>query len=449
VRIAIIGAGIVGVTTAYELACDGHSVSVFERRGSVAAETSFANAGLVAPGYVTPWAAPGMPRKVMRNLFKRHAAVHVNPRLDLATVSWMWQWWRACRARGFTARRSAMQGLALFSKQRLNEITNRLQLDYERSDGTLVLLRTPADLALAKPGLATLGELGIRFKLLEGRHCVLVEPGLNPETALHAGIHLPDDEVGNCRQFAHLLRIEAQALGVTFRFHAEVQQIVPGPKPQLVHMHVPPDKESSLATVIAGSPPADAAPTQPMPFEPVSESFDAVIVCAALGSVPLLARHGLKLPLAAVHGYSVTAPMRHDEHHPERGPHSAVMDEHYKVAVSRLGSRVRVAGSAELGGSLQQHNKAALETLYKVLHDWFPGVARMSHAQLWKGARPMLPDGPPLLGASGIAGVWLNLGHGSSGWALSCGSARVLADLVAGRKPALDTEGLGVERLRR
>jgi D-amino-acid dehydrogenase len=445
-RIGVIGAGIVGVTTAYELACDGHAVSVFERCGSVAAETSFANAGLVAPGYVTPWAAPGMPGKVLRELFSRHAAVRINPRLDARAIRWMWQWWRACGARGQPAKRGHMQRLALFSKARLNDTVRRLQLDYERSDGTLVLLRTPKDLALAQPRLASLTELGIKFKLLDAHQCALVEPGLSIETALHAGVYLPDDEVGNCRQFAHLLRNEAQSLGASFRFHADVRQIVPGAQPQIVHMYAPPE-ESSLPNSNDDPAVRDAGPTQPMPFEPATESFDAIVVCAALGSLPLLSRHGLKLPLAAVHGYSVTAPMRRDEHHPDRGPRSAVMDEHFKVAVSRLGSRVRVAGSAEIGGNLRQHNKAALETLYKVLHDWFPGVARMSHAQLWKGARPMLPDGPPLLGKSGLEGIWLNLGHGSSGWALSCGSARVVADLVAGRQPAIDVDGLGIERL--
>jgi D-amino-acid dehydrogenase len=125
------------------------------------------------------------------------------------------------------------------------------------------------------------------------------------------------------------------------------------------------------------------------------------------------------------------------------------MDERYKVAVSRMGARVRVAGSAELGGSPQAMNKGSLDTLYKVLNDWFPGAARMSQAQRWKGARPMLPDGPPVLGASGLAGIWLNLGHGSSGWALACGSARVLADQLAQRAPAIDIDGLGIERLRR
>ena len=181
---------------------------------------------------------------------------------------------------------------------------------------------------------------------------------------------------------------------------------------------------------------------------PRTESFDAVVVCAALESAALLRPLGLKLPLQAVYGYSVTAPLRRHESHPDHGPRSALMDEHYKVAISRIGARVRVAGSAEIGGKINRHDPAALETLYKVLHDWFPGSARLGQAQSWKGARPMLPDGPPVLGRSGVEGVWLNLGHGSSGWALACGSARLLADGLAGRPMAIDIDGLGVERLR-
>jgi D-amino-acid dehydrogenase len=176
--------------------------------------------------------------------------------------------------------------------------------------------------------------------------------------------------------------------------------------------------------------------------------FDAVVVAAALGAAPLLARHGLRLPLAAVHGGSITAPLRELEDHPQIGPRGALIDETYKVAISRLGRRVRVAGSAELGGRLEAGSDAVRATLQKVLHDWFPGAVRWERAQWWKGARPMLPDGPPVIGASGLDGVWLNLGHGSSGWALACGSARLLADQLAGRECAIDPTGLGVERWR-
>jgi D-amino-acid dehydrogenase len=443
-RIAVIGAGIIGVTTAYELGRDGHDVTVFERCGTVAAETSFANAGVIAPGYVTPWAAPGMPAKVLAHLFSRHSPVHLHPTLHPGTLVWLWKWWRACSARTYQANRLRMQRLAGYSRERLHELTLAMKLDYERSDGYLVLLRSAKDLATIQPGLLSLKELNTRFETLDAAQCRRVEPGLSPETPLHAGIHLPDDEVGNCRQFAYLLRAEAQRLGVSFRFHTQVGRIIPGPHPQLVHVNVSPEasrfEPSSAASRSGGD-------TLPLDEAPDTDAFDAVVVCAALDALPLLRPHGLKLPLQAVHGYSVTAPLRHVETHPELGPRSALMDERYKVAISRLGARIRVAGSAEIGSSSRKYHPAALATLYKVLHDWFPGVARLSHAQRWKGARPMLPDGPPVLGRSGIEGVWLNLGHGSSGWALSCGSARLLADAIAGRASAIDTDGLGVARL--
>jgi len=446
-RIAVVGAGIIGVTTAFELSADGHEVTVFERQGSVASEASFANAGVVAPGYVTPWAAPGMPTKVLRHILSRHAPVRVHLNLDPTTMAWMWRWWRACGLRSYQANRRRMHRLALFSRQRLHTLTSALQLDYERAEGYLVLLRTPADLEAVQPGLKLLGESGTRFAMLDAEHCRNVEPSLDPGTPLHAGIHLPDDEVGNCRQFALLMRDEAQRLGASFRFHTQVHRIEPGPVPALVHLYAPTDvlAPSARSKHQASQEPRE---TQFQPVEPKRDSFDAIVLCAAMGGPALLRPLGLTLPLLAVHGYSVTAPLRQVAGYADLGPRSALMDERYKVAISRLGARVRVAGSAELGGSLAQHHAGALATLHKVLNDWFPGAAQLSQAQAWKGARPMLPDGPPVLGKSGIAGVWLNLGHGSSGWALACGSARLLADTLGGRPPPIDTEGLGIERLR-
>jgi D-amino-acid dehydrogenase len=395
------------------------------------------------PGYVTPWAAPGMPAKVLKLMMGRHAPVRLRG-LHAGTLPWLWRWWRACDLRTYQQNRLRMQRLAMFSRDRLHTLTKELKLDYERSDGYLVLLRSAEDLALARPGLSSLAELGTRFKMLNADQCRAVEPNLSPETELRAGVYLPDDEVGNCREFSHLLVREAQRLGARFRFHTAVQRIIEGPAPQLVHEYAPPHEHSTLSI---GGAPKEAQDTQPMTKQAVTEGFDAVVVCAALDSVGLLRPLGLKLPLQAVHGYSITAPLREAGAHGEHGPRSAVMDERYKVAISRIGTRVRVAGSAEIGGSATTHHKSSLDTLYKVLHDWFPGSARLSQAQRWKGARPMLPDGPPVLGRSGIEGVWLNLGHGSSGWALSCGSARLLADALTGRPARIDIDGLGVERL--
>ncbi len=362
----------------------------------------------------------------------------------------MWRWWRACEPGAYRTNRLRMQRLAFFSRERLHRLTRDLKLDYERGTGYLVLLRTAKDAAMVRPGLSTLTELNTRHEMLDAEQCRAVEPGLSDETPLHGGVYLPDDEVGNCRQFSTLLRAEAQRIGVRFRFHTRVERILAGAAPELVHVYAPPeDSATVLMHANAESAPNEAQDTQPMALDPVTERFDAVAVCAALESVALLRPLGLRLPMQAVHGYSITLPLRRLDAHGDIGPRSALMDERYKVAISRLGARVRVAGSAEIGGAAGRHDPRAIETLYKVLHDWFPGSTQLNQAQVWKGARPMLPDGPPVLGRSGVEGVWVNLGHGSSGWALSCGSARVLADSIAGRVPAIDVDGLGMERLKR
>ena len=446
-RVAVIGAGIVGVTTAYELAADGHDVVVFERRSGVAAETSFAHAGIVAPGYVTPFGTPGMPGRVLRSLLSAHTPLRLRPGVDASALRWLWKWRRACGAAPYEANRSRLQRLAIYSRARLKALGRELKLDYERAEGCLVLLRSPQDLARARHALKLLAEGPTRFKLVDAARCRSVEPGLNPEMPLHAGIYLPDDEVGNCRQFTMLMRHEAQRFGADFRFHHEVLKLVPGRRPGVVSLQREPEPPAQHSTFgPAAAPPASS--NEPEPGTPQTDTFDAVAICAALGASALLRPHGLALPLQAIHGYSVTAPLRQVEAHPDFGPRAAIVDERYQVTVCRIGARIRVAGGAEIGGSNRRHHAGTIEMLYKVLDDWFPGAARLGQAQPWKGARPMLPDGPPVLGASGIPGVWLNLGHGANGWALACGSARVLADALAGRPAPIDTDGLGVERLR-
>jgi D-amino-acid dehydrogenase len=416
-KIAVIGAGIIGVTTAYELACDGHEVTVFERRNAAAEESSFANAGVIAPGYVTPWAAPGMPRKVLSQLWGRYAPVKIGLNLSLSELAWIRRWYRACKPETYLASRSNLLQLAFYSRERLHHITADLQLEYDRSEGYLVLLRSEKEYKMVQMSLQVLGDAGVPHALLDAPDTRKVEPALNPDTPLFGAVHLPNDEVGNCRQFALMLKNAAQQIGVTFAFNTTVASVAKTQRPSLL---------------VAG--------------EAQAREFDAIVMCAGLASAQLLKPLGLKIPLAAVYGYSISAPIREALN----APRSAIMDERYKVAISRLGHRVRVAGSAEMGGSATAHRASSIQTLYKVLHDWFPGATTQSSGvQIWKGARPMLPDGPPVIGASGLPGVWLNLGHGSSGWALSCGSARALADLVAGRSPDLDLTGFDVARLAR
>lgn len=418
-RVGVVGAGIVGIATAHELTVAGHEVTVFERRGTVAEGASFANAGVVAPGYVTPWSSPGMAWKVLGQLFSPHAAVRVDPRALVTHLPWLWRWWRACRPDTYAANRTAMHQLAMLSRDRMLALARGLRLDFEQRAGYLVLLRSERDLRAAQTSLSLLREWGLAHHLVTPEQARRIEPALGSPTALHAAIHLPQDLVGNCRQFAHLLKAEAQRLGAAFRFETQVAQIEPGTRPVL--------RSSDGAR----------------------HELDGVVVCAGVDSASLLSPIGCRLPLAPVYGYSVTAPLRMLDGRPDDGPRGAVMDERYKVAISRLGTRVRVAGSAEFGGPPERLRPAALRTLYKVLDDWFPGAAVVREAQQWKGARPMLADGPPLLGASGAPGVWLNLGHGSSGWALACGSAQVLAEQLSGRAPPLDMTRLSLGRLRR
>lgn len=415
-RIAIVGAGIIGVTCAYELATDGHEVVVFERDETVAGGASFANAGIVSPGHVAPWAAPGMPRRLLSQLFARHAPLRIGSSSALRLAPWGWRCWRACRPDVHAANRTRMVRLAAFSRDRLETLRTDLRLDTERAQGHMVLLRRDQELRQARAGIKLLNELGVPFELLDAERARQREPGLNEATALRAAIHLPQDGVLNCRQFAHALKAQAQQLGATFRFRRTVSALRPG----------------TPATLVT---------------DEGEERFDAVVVSAGAQATTLLAPIGLHIPLAPVWGYSLTAPLRHVDGHGMLGPRAALTDERYAVAISRLGQRVRVAGGAEVGGRADRFHPGAVATLYRVLHDWFPGVAQLDQAQRWKGARAMLPDGPPVIGASGRPGVWLNLGHGASGWTLSAGSARLLADLIAGRTPAVDPRGLGIERL--
>jgi D-amino-acid dehydrogenase len=427
-RVAVIGAGIVGVTTAQALREDGHTVTVFERRGSVATEASFANAGFLAPGYVTPWASPDMPGKVMSQLFARDSAVRLAGVPGPALLSWLRQWKRACEPKRYAKNRDAMLRLAQDSLARTNALARQHSLEYEQGQGALVLLRDSDEIAQVRTGLKLLAEAGLDFHLVDAEACRRIEPALEQATLLKAGVHHPQAGVGNCRQFALQLKSVLQADGVTFHVQREVTRLDANERGVTVL--------SITADVHADS----ALERGPRVFDepPSVDSFDEVIVCAAIGAPSLLAPLCVRLPIQPVYGYSITLPVRHFEAYPDMGPRAALMDERFKVAITRLGERVRIAGSAELGGKPDELREAPIATLYRVLQDWFPAAARQAHAQTWKGARPMLPDGPPAIGASGVPHLWINTGHGSSGWALACGSARLTADLIAGRETTLD-----------
>jgi D-amino-acid dehydrogenase len=411
-QVAVIGGGVIGVCTAYFLAEAGHEVVLIERYGNVAEQASFGNAGVVAPGYVTPWAAPGMPKKILSYLFKSEAPVLVKPTMDRALWRWVRLWLSECEINRYKLNKERMQRIAMYSKSILNQLREHYHLEYEQTQGYLQLFRTQLDLQLAEPALALLAESGVQHRLIDAEAAYQIEPALSKNTPLAGGLYFPQDESGNCPLFTKQLKTIAQSIGVEFHFGSTVQNIEP--------------IDNRIKFQI----------------DERNFSADAVVVAAGIDSVQLLAPLGIHVPLYPVKGYSATAAIRNFDD----APLAALMDESYKVAITRLGSRIRIAGLAELGSRTKLLHQTALRTLIKVGNDWFPDTTNYNTASFWAGARPMLPDGPPILGATPVKNLFVNIGHGTTGWAMAAGSGKVVADVVSGLTPEINMDGLTLSR---
>lgn len=415
-HVVVIGAGIIGVTTAYFLRRLGCEVTVLERNSGVAHEASFANGGVVAPGYTGPWAAPGVPGALLASMFQRDAALRVRLGFDPAQWRWLRRFVGESTLERYRLAKQRMHRLAVFSQAELHALQARHAIDYEQQAGLLQLFRTPEQLDRHAPIRALLAELGVPHRLLSAAECRTVECALNERTPLAGAVQFPSDETGNCAYFARRIKEISEDDGVRYAFGTVVQR--------LAH------QGGRLAGVIA------AQGVQPA---------DACVLAAGAHSGALLSGTGIDLPLQPVRGFSATVPItRHD-----LAPRVAVMDERFKVAITRMGKRLRIAGTAIIGDRRTAVGDRDAGTLLKVASEWYPGAAHFSQARLWSGVRAMLPDGPPVLGRTPIEGLYLNLGHGSSGWALACGAARVVADLVTGRTPAIDLDGLTLDRFAR
>lgn len=411
-QIVVIGGGVVGVCTAYFLAQAGHDVAVIERHENVAQGASFANAGIVAPGYATPWAAPGMPMKILSHLLKSEAPVILRPTLDRALWRWVRRWLSECELERYRINRTRMQRIATYSRDILHQLREYHQIDYEQTQGVLQLFRTAKDLKLAEPAIALLAENEVPHQILDAEAARMIEPALASNTPLAGGIYLPKDEAGNCPLFAKRLKQVAASIGVQFHFASTVHAIEP--ESRGVVLHIDDDRFT----------------------------MDAVVVAAGIDSARLLKPLGIHVPLYPVKGYSATAAIRNFDH----APNASLLDETYKAAITRLGSRIRIAGTAELGSRDSELRERAIRTLIKVGSDWFPNAANYTKANFWSYARPMLPDGPPVLGATSVRNVYVNIGHGSAGWAMAAGSGKVLADIVSGYAPEIDMDGLTMAR---
>jgi D-amino-acid dehydrogenase len=417
-RVMVLGAGVIGTSCAYYLAKAGHEVAVVERRSGPGLETSFANAGGICPGFAGPWAAPGMPLKVARWLFSADAPVVVRPQFDPHQWRWLAGFLRNCDAERFARNKTRMQRIAHYSKACLKELREETHIAFDHgTGGVLQLFRTENELASADKSARVLAEFGVEHRILDAEGVVAVEPALRAAAVtLAGGLHLPGDETGDCHAFTSAIARLLRERGVEFRFDTKIEHLA--------------TEQDRIAGVITDRGTLYA---------------DAFVVALGCEAVHLLRPLGVDLSIYPVKGYSVTIDI--DGSAP--APRSSVMDEHTKVMITRLGTRLRAAGMAEIAGSDVSIRPSGPATVLRSLGELFPQVAmngRASGAKAWAGLRPMTPDGPPYLGATRIANLFVNVGHGSNGWTQACGCGRVAADIISGRRPEIDLDGFGIDR---
>ncbi|MDM5095515.1 D-amino acid dehydrogenase [Aeromonas rivipollensis] len=413
--IVVLGGGVVGVTSAWYLAKAGHKVTLLERRGGVALETSHANAGQISPGYASPWAAPGIPLKAAKWLLQKHAPFTVRPTSDPFQLRWMLKMFANCTPAAYAVNKGRMVRLAEYSRDCMKLLRDELALDYEgRQLGTLQLFRSQAQRDASQRDIEVLEEYGVPYQSLNADGCEEVEPALaRVRGKIVGGLRLPGDETGDCFRFTQALADEARRLGVEFVFNCAIDEV------ELA--------QGRAVAVRAGE-----------------RRFKADAIVCALGSygTGFLRPLGIELPVYPVKGYSLTLPMTDAA----GAPRSTVLDETYKVAITRFDERIRVGGMAELSGFNLALNPRRHDTLAMVVRDLFPEGGDLEQASFWTGLRPMTPDGTPLVGPSPIPGLWLNTGHGTLGWTMAAGSGRLLSDLISGSAPAISDEGLTLAR---
>ena len=406
-HVLVLGSGVIGVSSAWYLRRAGFEVTVVDREDGPGKGASFCNAGQISPGYASPWAAPGVPLKALRWLFSRNAPLVIRPGLDPRQYLWLLQMLGNCTANRYAINKARMLRLARYSRDCLDELRAEIGLAYEgRQLGTVQLFRTQAQLEAAGKDVAVLEQYGVPYEILDRAGIVRAEPALAAVADRLAGaLRLPRDQTGDCALFTHKLAACAEAAGVEFRFGAAVEAL-----------------EHSGGRITGAR------------IDGKTVRSDRYVLALGSRTPELLAPLGIRLPVYPLKGYSLTVPITD----PAMAPTSTVLDETYKVAVTRFDQRIRIGGIAELCGYDLSLSPRRRSTLEKVVKDLYPHGGDLAQGKFWAGLRPATPDGTPVVGATGYDGLFLNTGHGTLGWTMACGSARALADVVGGRKPDVD-----------
>ncbi|MEO9281549.1 D-amino acid dehydrogenase [Acinetobacter pittii] len=413
-RVIVLGSGVIGVASAYYLAQQGAEVTVLDRQSGPAEETSFGNAGQISPGYSTPWAAPGIPFKAVKWMFQHHAPLAINLDGSMWQLQWMAQMLKNCNPQSYAVNKERMMRVAEYSRDCLRELRKDTGINYEnRAKGTLQLFRKEAQMEAVQRDISVLQECGVSYELLNGNELGRVEPALaNTQDKLVGGLHLPNDETGDCYLFTNALAQIAKELGVNFQFNQNVEKlIVEGDEIKGVQVN------GKVLTA------------------------DRYVLAFGSYSRDFLKPLDLQLPVYPVKGYSLTIPIVD----PAFAPQSTVLDETYKIAITRFDQRIRVGGMAELSGFNLGLNEDRRATLQMVTQDLFPG-GDMAQASFWTGLRPMTPDSTPIIGATRFKNLFLNTGHGTLGWTMACGSGKLISDIVLNHKTDISTDGLSIQR---
>ncbi|MBO3672676.1 D-amino acid dehydrogenase [Acinetobacter soli] len=413
-RVIVLGSGVIGVASAYYLAQQGAQVTVLDRQAGPAEETSFGNAGQISPGYSTPWAAPGIPFKAVKWMFQHHAPLAINIDGSMWQLQWMAQMLKNCNQASYTTNKERMMRVAEYSRDCLKALRETTGIEYEnRAKGTLQVFRSEAQLEAVQRDIQVLEECGVGYALLDREGLAQVEPALaHAQDKLVGGLHLPNDETGDCYLFTNALANKAKALGVDFQFNQQVEGLVV-------------EGDSIKGVRVNGQ----------------TLTADRYVLAFGSYSRDFLKPLELNLPVYPVKGYSLTIPIVQ----PEFAPQSTVLDETYKIAITRFDQRIRVGGMAELSGFNLGLNQDRRATLEMVTQDLFPG-GNMAEASFWTGLRPMTPDSTPIIGATRFKNLFLNTGHGTLGWTMACGSGKLISDIVLNHQTDISTEGLSLQR---
>lgn len=413
-KVIVLGSGVIGTATAYYLAQSGAEVTVVDRQSDVGLETSFANAGQVSPGYSTPWAAPGIPVKALKWMFQKHAPLAIKSDGTLWQLQWLGAMLRNCTSGRYAVNKERMMRVAEYSRDCLRALRLSTGIQYEhRTGGTLQLFRTQSQVDSAKLDIAVLEECGVPFELLDEAGVVRAEPALaHCSGPLAGGLRLPGDETGDCHLFTKELAELARRQGVKFLFGREVDR--------LLH---------------------DGDRIQGLQVGADLLRADRYVMAMGSYTRDLLKPLDLRIPVYPVKGYSLTVPLVDES----LAPVSTVLDETYKIALTRFDNRIRVGGMAELSGFDMSLKPARRATLEMVTRDLFPG-GDLRRASFWTGLRPMTPDGTPIIGGTRYSNLFINTGHGTLGWTMACGSGKLISDIISGRTPEINPSGLALDR---